>query len=460
MGLPRAITVAAAALVAAVLVGPSSASFPGANGRIYFVGRAIGTAAPTHLFSMAADGSNVVQLTSGSAADLSVSVASGGSRVAVSRDTNEQCGHVYWAQGVDLFSMTDDGTALSRLTNDCPLSEATPAWSPGGQHLVFSRGGAIWSMRADTGDLARLTCGPPTPGGDGGDYFPDWSPDGRSIAFGHRSEIEVMSTDGSDEHAVATGSSPSFSPDGTRLAYAGPVFSTTRGIHVVSVDGSDDVRLTTGNDGAPVWSPDGNSIAFLQARDSTAQRYAIATMRADGTDVVRLLNSLDAVDLDWASATSSAAVDGPDVTAAKTTCDEVTSPPGVMPTSPGAPAVAAFPIAAQVVVAPNRLAVAAVRFRPTVLRTRAPFDLRVAVRDLAGRPVTSAVVTATPVRAGLASAAHGLTGSTGLVVLRVRAATRHHPQPGRLVLRVRVRKPGTTWSNAVSGVRLVSVRMR
>src|SRR5205823_3875408 len=184
-----------------------------------------------HLYSIDPDGSGLTQLTSGSAIDQAVSVLPGSSRIAFARDTLESCGHLYWAQGVDLFVASGDGTQVKRITNNCPVDDSSPAWSPSGAHIVVSRFGDLWSMRAYGSDAAKLTCTSAD-----ADYQPTWSPDGTAIAFERHRDVDVIDADGTNARFVAAGSSPSFSPDGIKLAYVG----TDQGIHVVSVDGTGD----------------------------------------------------------------------------------------------------------------------------------------------------------------------------------------------------------------------------
>jgi len=96
------------------------------------------------------------------------------------------------------------------------------------------------------------------------------------IAF-ERIEIEnaythgvyVMNSNGSRQTRLTDGEWPSWSPDGTQIA-----FSTTRDgnseIYVMNADGTDPQRLTsnTAPDWDPAWSPDGTQIAFTSSRDT------------------------------------------------------------------------------------------------------------------------------------------------------------------------------------------------
>src|SRR5262245_55436878 len=101
-GVRLSLAVIAAAALVAVAAGAGRASFPGTNGRLFFI-------ASHHVYSIAEDGTGLAQVTSGSANDLAVASSPDGRRLVVERDTGDQCGHLFWRAGYELFLVNPDG---------------------------------------------------------------------------------------------------------------------------------------------------------------------------------------------------------------------------------------------------------------------------------------------------------------------------------------------------------------
>jgi Tol biopolymer transport system component len=128
------------------------------------------------------------------------------------------------------------------------------------------------------------------------DEPPSWSPDGTRIAFGRNhddnTDVYVISANGTGLVRLtsdpASDSQPSWSPDGDRIAFASDRDGDLE-IYVMDVDGSDVTRLTDNEagDGQPAWSPDGTKIAFVSDSEEPENRD-IYVMNADGSGRTRL----------------------------------------------------------------------------------------------------------------------------------------------------------------------------
>ena len=161
-------------------------------------------------------------------------------------------------------------------------------WSPDGSHLVFlfgrPEGRDIFAVGSDGSSLWRMS---PRRGGYETFLSADISPDGSRVAYDTSrlsgvitasSEIRTSRLDGSTQRRVEDNvdlnTAPSWSPDGTRIAFAKYVHKDSpndAGIYIISPDGAQERLITpplmlsdptSRYDWGPVWSPDGSAIAF------------------------------------------------------------------------------------------------------------------------------------------------------------------------------------------------------
>jgi Tol biopolymer transport system component len=132
----------------------------------------------------------------------------------------------------------------------------------------------------------------------------DWSPDGSQLVVGVPGEgIFTMFRDGSGIRKVSD--LPAFrvgwSPQGRIVAEAQGPDDNHAGVWVLGADGSHQQRLSPrgATDLGPVWSPDGQWIAF--SRDTELERQVsqpqfgttVFMMRADGSDVRKIAPAPD-----------------------------------------------------------------------------------------------------------------------------------------------------------------------
>ena len=205
----------------------------------------------------------------------------------------------------DIYTMdaivTDPEVPPENLTTSSVSDLSWPAWSPSDApngamitfDLVNGLGRDIYVMNADGSlfpdgeERKNLTNSASTT-----NTISSWSPDGTQIAFATARdgdfEIYVMDlvVDASGfpqgvnvqnlTNNAALDSEPSWSPDGTRIAFMSDR-GANRDIYVMNANGSGQARLTDdpARDTSPTWSPDGTQIAFRSQRDGDSEIFVI-----------------------------------------------------------------------------------------------------------------------------------------------------------------------------------------
>jgi Tol biopolymer transport system component len=208
-----------------------------------------------------------------------------------------------WSSGPWSISLVDVARRLELRIVDRP-HDTRPGfpvvWSPDGSHIVYATQidentvetwmveiGAVSSARRLNDGVSQV------------EYGAVWSPAGELLAFigqpGDLRQVYLTDVGGSFTRQL-TESSPGFksaiwSPDGTRLALETDSADEDLAILPVEQIAAPLVIQQAGRDIRPVWSPDGNWIAFLSNR-STLERdpvyFDLFIMRPDGTDVQQL----------------------------------------------------------------------------------------------------------------------------------------------------------------------------
>jgi Tol biopolymer transport system component len=242
-------------------------------------------------------------------------------------------GRILYRDGNDLWTVKADGSAPVRMTHSSSIAGPDPSWSPDGSKVAFARDGDIWIVNADGSGATDLT------NGSNGGVSPDWSPDGLHLVYANDGQIWTIGTDGTGAAQLLTlanhdDRAPSWSPDGTSIAFSAYDFGThhvdiyvapaadlnapvqitkTNGVEydigwspdssrilfsrdghrnlpdvrTINPDGTHPHRLTTNaaSDTYPSWSPDGTKIAFGSDRSGQIEIYV---MNADGTKQHRI----------------------------------------------------------------------------------------------------------------------------------------------------------------------------
>jgi WD40-like Beta Propeller Repeat len=105
-------------------------------------------------------------------------------------------------------------------------------------------------------------------------------------ATGSALQVETVAADGSGRSApLVVGRQSAWSPDGSRIAYAGTVSGISQ-VFVMNADGGQQTQLTheTTSPGAtdPAWAPDGKQIVFARATASFATQIAVMNAAGGG----------------------------------------------------------------------------------------------------------------------------------------------------------------------------------
>lgn len=124
---------------------------------------------------------------------------------------------------------------------------------------------------------------------------PKFSPDAMRIVFQSNTlGVAIMNADGSNQRSLSsTGGVPSFDPTGQFVAFG----NINSGIFRVRINGTGLVQLTTDRGIQPSWSPDGSQIAYAAPAGSMLQLFI---MNADGTNSRQVLTSQAVIDVVWA----------------------------------------------------------------------------------------------------------------------------------------------------------------
>ncbi len=262
-----------------------------------------------NIYTMTGDGTPLRKITNG----IDPSWSPDGTKIAFTR----------WYEPVGMYVINADGTNETRVWNGQRFQ--SPRWNPDGKRIAFTQpkgkidditscfGSRCFTSAPDTKwkigvvELNKVIDPETTknvltePQCSNHCFAPAWSPDGRYIVYADAG-VGIMNTDTMTNsiwtmfNRTPKVESPSYSPDGAKLAFQWvqhdhwelAVMNLADG-SVVQITQPDPLNFRQVNNVAPTWSPDGKQILFLSDRHGKWEFYVV---NVDGTSIRQVFKNV------------------------------------------------------------------------------------------------------------------------------------------------------------------------
>jgi Tol biopolymer transport system component len=288
-----AATVAVACLVALLAASEeeAQAAFPGKNGRIAYNSGGI-------IYTIHPNGRGKTKVANTYVSGDPIEYSPGGKKITYMSYEGFNDGSPTGPQkDSEIYTIKVDGTGKFQLTNNKRYDWGS-SYSPDGKRIAYSHWDGnddeIYTIKVDGTGKFQLT------NNNTNDFTPSYSPDGKKIVFSgeHRkqfppwaytADIYTIGVNGKNKVQLTNNStydtSPDYSPDGRRIAFAGLVERNqkiyTRNIYTISARGGGKIKVARGGDD-PDYSPDGKKIVYFTG--SQLQHPEVYTINVGGGD--------------------------------------------------------------------------------------------------------------------------------------------------------------------------------
>ena len=194
--------------------------------------------------------------------------------------------------GVQLFTVRRNGHHLRQITNG-PGEASTPDWSPNGRRLAYSLDECTIALIRADGTNRRVI---PSQTPDGCETDPAFTPDGDHLVFSRYDAIAdeesvwIMNRDGTGRRRLGTGpagaATAEVSPDGQTVTFLSFTPDDLSALFAVSIDGGDVWQVTPTLWGITFkhdWAPDGSRLVMSDNAGNPDRPANVLTIRPDGT---------------------------------------------------------------------------------------------------------------------------------------------------------------------------------
>ncbi len=246
------------------------------------------------LYMMNPDGTNVVQISSGSSSSSQFGIWSPDANTIAFNYSDTST----FYEIPPFYIMSPSGLNRRLGGYGTPMS-----WSPDGSKIIVQAyGSPLYINDIITGKDERT----PLWGG-----LPDWSPDGNYIVYGYNKQTsndsisnyeEIVTYPGFDSVRVIgplTGGGFVWSPNGKYFAFS----DIDHNLYIMNVDGSTTRRITSNKTNLAYayqrWSPDSSRLIFLAISMDSSHKSYLYMINIDGTNLHRVIDDPTVTSADW-----------------------------------------------------------------------------------------------------------------------------------------------------------------